>query len=62
MASGWVKNEYNHAVALASSKRLEPALQLIPVLLRTAELPGFRPHLGIRIRDVAQLYGLTFVP
>jgi tetratricopeptide (TPR) repeat protein len=39
MASGWVEEEYNRAVAL--TKRKNQPLQLIPVLLRTAELPGF---------------------
>jgi hypothetical protein len=41
MASGWVKTEYNRALALAVRKHADTALQLIPVLLRTAELPGF---------------------
>jgi tetratricopeptide (TPR) repeat protein len=39
MASGWVKEMYNRAVALA--QRQKEAFQLIPVLLHTAELPGF---------------------
>lgn len=39
MASGWVKEEYSRAMSLAQDKH-QP-LQLIPVLLRTAELPGF---------------------
>lgn len=39
MASGWVGEEYSRAVALAQRK--DRPLQLIPVLLRTAELPGF---------------------
>jgi hypothetical protein len=38
-ASGWVEEEYNRAVALTMRKN-QP-LRLIPVLLRTAELPGF---------------------
>jgi hypothetical protein len=39
MASGWVAEEYNRAVTL--TKRKNQPLQLVPVLLRTAELPGF---------------------
>jgi tetratricopeptide (TPR) repeat protein len=39
MASGWVEQERARAVALTMRKS-EP-LQLIPMLLRTAELPGF---------------------
>jgi hypothetical protein len=39
MASGWVKEEYHRAVVLAQHKARP--LQLIPLLLRTAELPGF---------------------
>ncbi|HWN67828.1 MAG TPA: toll/interleukin-1 receptor domain-containing protein [Haliangium sp.] len=39
MASGWVREEYHRAVALALRK--DRPLQLIPVLLRAAELPGF---------------------
>jgi tetratricopeptide (TPR) repeat protein len=39
MASGWVKMEYSRAIALTMRKN-QP-LQLIPVLLRTAEMPGF---------------------
>jgi hypothetical protein len=39
MASGWVELEYSRAVELTMRKNLP--LQLIPVLLRTAELPGF---------------------
>ena len=39
MGSGWVKEEYNRALALAQRKAHR--LQLIPILLRTAELPGF---------------------
>ena len=39
MESGWVKEEYNRAVAL--TKRKDRPLRLIPVLLHTAELPGF---------------------
>jgi tetratricopeptide (TPR) repeat protein len=39
MASGWVEQEYSRAVMLAQRKT-DP-LQLIPVLRRTAELPGF---------------------
>lgn len=39
MTSGWVKEEYSRALALAL--RREAPLQLIPVLLRDAALPGF---------------------
>ncbi|GAB4557377.1 MAG: hypothetical protein Tsb0020_01460 [Haliangiales bacterium] len=39
MASGWVREEYSRAMALAH--RRESPLQLIPVLLRDATLPGF---------------------
>jgi hypothetical protein len=39
MASGWVKEEYYHALSLAQGK--QSRLQLIPVMLRDAELPGF---------------------
>ena len=39
MASGWVKEEYSRAMALAL--RREAPMQLIPVLLHDAELPGF---------------------
>jgi tetratricopeptide (TPR) repeat protein len=39
LASGWVKEEYNRAVTLAQGK--DHRLQLIPVLLHTAGLPGF---------------------
>jgi hypothetical protein len=37
MRSGWVRAEYYRALSLAT----EGSLQLIPVLLRSAELPGF---------------------
>src|SRR5699024_9407845 len=37
MNSGWVKAEYYRAVSLATNKKL----QLIPVLYRKAEIPGF---------------------
>lgn len=39
MASGWVKEEYYRALSLAQNKH--SSLQLIPVILRDAELPGF---------------------
>lgn len=39
MSSGWVREEYSRAMALAH--RRESPLQLIPVLLRDATLPGF---------------------
>ncbi len=39
MESGWVEEEYARALSLAQGKR-QP-LQLIPVILRKAELPGF---------------------
>jgi hypothetical protein len=37
MASGWVEVEYSRALSLAQKRHL----QLIPVILRDAELPGF---------------------
>lgn len=37
LSSGWVQDEYSRAVSLANQRQL----QLIPVLLRNAELPGF---------------------
>jgi hypothetical protein len=39
MDSGWVEEEYYHALGLAQSKQFP--LRLIPVMLRDAELPGF---------------------
>ena len=39
MESGWVEEEYSRALSLA--KRKQQPLQLIPVILRDAELPGF---------------------
>jgi len=39
MASGWVREEYSRALSLAQSS--DQPLQLIPVLLRDSELPGF---------------------
>jgi hypothetical protein len=39
MDSGWVKEEYYRAVSLSKSKQLP--LQMIPVILREAEVPGF---------------------
>ena len=39
ISSGWVKEEYSRALSLAHQKN-EP-LQLIPVILRDAEIPGF---------------------
>jgi tetratricopeptide (TPR) repeat protein len=36
--SGWVEEEYSRAVALAQDKHVR--LQLIPIILRTAKLPG----------------------
>jgi TIR domain/Effector-associated domain 7 len=39
IASGWVKEEYSRALSLAHEKN-QP-LQLIPVILREAKLPGF---------------------
>ena len=38
-ASGWVEAEYYRALSLAQNKNA--SLQLIPVILRDAELPGF---------------------
>ena len=37
--SGWVKEEYYRALSLSKDKQL--LLQLIPVILREAEVPGF---------------------
>jgi hypothetical protein len=37
--SGWVKEEYYRALSLSKDKQL--SLQLIPVILREAEVPGF---------------------
>ena len=39
MASGWVEAEYYRALSLATNQQVR--LQLIPVILRMAELPGF---------------------
>lgn len=39
MKSGWVKNEYYRALSIAT--KAEYDFRLIPVILRTAELPGF---------------------
>jgi hypothetical protein len=39
MASGWIKEEYYRALYLAKNKN--SPLQLIPVILREAEFPGF---------------------
>lgn len=39
MQSGWVREEYSRALVLAQST--DDPLQLIPVVLRDAELPGF---------------------
>ena len=39
MDSGWVKEEYYRAVSLSKGKQLP--LQMIPVILREAEVPGF---------------------
>jgi len=39
IASGWVEEEYAHAMSLAQNK--QRALRLIPVLLRDATVPGF---------------------
>lgn len=39
MESGWVKEEYYRALSLANAKK-QP-LRIIPIILRTAELPGF---------------------
>ncbi len=39
VASAWVKEEYSRAMSLANDKK-QP-LQLIPVILREAKLPGF---------------------
>lgn len=45
--SGWVREEYYRALSLVMGRRL----QLIPILLRTSELPGFlggRNHVDFR--------------
>lgn len=39
MESGWVEEEYSRALSLAQDRQWP--LQLIPVILRNAELPGF---------------------
>lgn len=39
IASGWVKEEYYRALSL--TKKREDAVQLVPILLENAELPGF---------------------
>jgi hypothetical protein len=39
IASGWVKEEYYRALSLTKARQVN--LQLIPVILRDAELPGF---------------------
>jgi hypothetical protein len=39
MVSGWVREEYSRALSLSQEKN--PPLQLIPVILREAKLPGF---------------------
>jgi len=39
LASGWVAEEYARAVSLAQNK--QRALQLMPVILRDAAVPGF---------------------
>ncbi len=39
MQSGWVDEEYNRAIGLAQDKNEK--IRLIPVILRTAKLPGF---------------------
>lgn len=48
MASTWVREEYYRALSLSQGK----GLQLIPLLLETAELPGFlsgREYVDFRI-------------
>jgi tetratricopeptide (TPR) repeat protein len=53
MASGWVEQEYYRALSLAQRK--DDALQLIPVVLHTAELPGFlRDRRWVDFRDPAE--------
>jgi hypothetical protein len=52
MASGWVEAEYYRALSLAQNK--QSPLQLIPVILRDAKLPGFlkdRTWVDFRDRD-----------
>ena len=39
ISSGWVKEEYYRALSLAKTKRT--SVQIIPVILREVELPGF---------------------
>ena len=50
MTSGWVKEEYNRAMWLAQKNGRE--MQVIPVILRTAELPGFLESLIVFITPV----------
>jgi hypothetical protein len=48
--SGWVKEEYYRALSLATTKQTD--MQLIPVVLRDAELPGFlRSRNWVDFRD-----------
>ena len=49
VASGWVEEEYYRALSL--TKKPEAPLQLIPVILRTAEIPSFiesRTHVNFK--------------
>jgi hypothetical protein len=58
MASGWVEQEYYRALSLA--QRPDEPLQLVPVLLRTAGLPGFlESRSWVDFRDASQ-YGTAF--
>ena len=50
MASGWVRREYYRALSLATTK--QPPVQLIPVILKEAELPDFAKDLNwVDFRD-----------
>ncbi|HEY0322331.1 MAG TPA: TIR domain-containing protein [Pyrinomonadaceae bacterium] len=66
MASGWVEEEYDRALRLAQEKN-QP-LQLIPVILREAKMPGFLENRNyVDFRDEASfdenieklIYGIT---
>lgn len=66
MESGWVKEEYHRALALTKDKNTP--LQLIPVILRNADMPGFlsnRNHVDFREETAFDenlqrlIYGIT---
>jgi len=53
MKSKWVKEEYSRALALAQDKRR--SLQLVPLVLRDATLPGFLANRSwVEFRNVAE--------